>query len=96
MRIIWTESASGDLKEIVQFIAQDNRGAAVKLAQKVFEHIEKAAQIPFSNRIVPEKQDESIREAILKPYRIIYQIDPVREAITVLRIWHGFRGIPHI
>jgi len=94
LRIIWTESASQDLKDIVLFIAQDNKNAAVNLARKVFEHIEKAAQMPQSNRMVPEKDDESIREAILKPYRIIYQVDPVREIITVLRIWHGFRGSP--
>jgi addiction module RelE/StbE family toxin len=95
-QIIWTETASEDLREIVLFIAQDNREAAVKLAEKVFEHIERAAQLPQSNRIVPEKDDEYIREAILKPYRIIYQIDEVREALTVLRIWHGFRGTPEI
>ena len=93
-RIIWTETANLDLKEIVLFIAKDNRDAAVKLARKVFEHIEKAAQMPQSNRIVPEKDDKTIREAILKPYRIIYHIDENREAITVLRIWHGFRGTP--
>jgi len=95
-RIVWTETASLDLKEIVLFIAQDNRNAAVNLAQKIFQHLEKAAQMPQSNRIAPEKSDESIREAILKPYRIIYQIDTNREAITVLRIWHGFRGTPSL
>jgi addiction module RelE/StbE family toxin len=95
-QIIWTETAGEDLKEIVLFIAQDNREAAIKLAEKVFEHIERAAQLPLSNRIVPEKGDECIREAILNPYRIIYQFDETRKAILVLRIWHGFRGIPKI
>ena len=92
MRIVWTETAALDLKEIVLYIAQDNRDAAVKLAGKVFQHIERAAQMPESNRMVPEKEDESIREVILKPYRIIYRIHADQATITVLRIWHGFRG----
>ena len=94
LRIIWTETATSDLRVIALFIAQDNQQAAVNLAQKIFDHIEKTAKSPQSNRMVPEKEDDSIREIILRPYRIIYQIDAEQKSITVLRIWHGFRGIP--
>ncbi len=52
--------------------------------------------MPFANRSVPEKGEESIRESILKPYRIIYETDTDREVIHILRIWHAARGIPEI
>ncbi len=93
-QIIWSQTAAEDLKGIVQYIALDDPTAAAKLANRIIQHIETASALPFSNRAVPEKAEESIREAILRPYRLIYQVDPKREAIHVLRIWHAARGIP--
>ena len=93
-RVVWSETASDDLRQIVQFIARDSQDAAARLAERVIAHIETASAMPWSNRIVPEKADASIREAILKPYRIIYLIEEDRGAIHVLRIWHAARGVP--
>jgi addiction module RelE/StbE family toxin len=95
-RIIWSQTAYEDLKEIVEFIAADNSVAAAKLAEHIFEHIERASVLPQAQRVVPEKGDDSIREAILKPYRIIYLTDRTQHAIHILRIWHASRGIPDI
>lgn len=96
VRVVWTEIASEDLREIVRYIALDDPNAAVNLAQRVFARIEATAEFPRSNRIVPEKDDASVREAILTPYRVVYSIDPTGTAIRVLRIWHASRGIPEI
>ncbi len=95
-RVIWSESASNDLRQIVQFIARDNREAAARLAERVLQHVEAAAALPRANRMVPEKGDPLIREAILQPYRIIYLVEDRRETLHVLRIWHAARGIPEI
>ena len=95
-QIIWTQTAAEDLKEIVQYIAIDNPDAAPKLAEHIIIRIESASILPFSNRSVPEKNEEFIRESILKPYRIIYQIDTDRDSLHILRIWHAARGIPEI
>jgi len=84
------------LKGIVQYIALDDRDAATNLAERIIQHIESASELPFSNRAVPEKAEESIREVILKPYRLIYQVDANRSIIHILRIWHAARGIPDI
>jgi len=92
----WSETAYEDLREIVHYIALDNPEAASKLSDRIIYHIELASKYPFSNRVVPEKDDELIREAILKPYRIIYSIDNSLKTIHVLRIWHSYRGIPSI
>ena len=93
-RVIWSDTAAEDLKEIVQYIALDNPEAAGRLAERILSSIERASEWPLSNRAVPEKGDDSIREAILKPYRIVYQVDTARNALHVLRIWHGARGMP--
>jgi len=94
--IKWAESAYEDLKEIVQYIALDNPDAAAKLADRIIYHIDLASEYPFSNRVVPEKGEDLIRETILNPYRIIYSIDNSLKTIHVLRIWNSYRGIPVI
>ena len=95
-RVIWTESAANDLRQIVHFIARDKPDAAGKLAGRILQQVEEAATLPRANRVVPEKGDPSVREAILKPYRIIYLIEDHRETVHVLRIWHAARGMPEI
>jgi toxin ParE1/3/4 len=95
-QIVWSQTAVEDLRQIVQFIALDDAAAAAHLADRILNRIERAAGFPLSNRIVPEKAEESIREVILRPYRIIYQVDDRREAIHILRIWHAARGVPDL
>jgi len=46
--------------------------------------------------VVPEMDESSAREVIHGPCRIIYEIFPDREAIYVLRFWHGARGEPEL
>jgi len=95
-RIVWSRAAVGDLRQIVQFIAPDDAAAAASLADRILSRIERAAELPFSNRAVPEKAEESIREIILRPYRVIYHVDDRRDAIHILRIWHAARGTPDL
>jgi toxin ParE1/3/4 len=77
-------------------IRLDDPAAAAGLADRILKRIEQAAEFPFSNRTVPEKAEDSIREVILRPYRIIYQVDDRRNAIHVLRVWHAARGVPDL
>ena len=95
-QIIWSRTAVEDLKGIVQYIAVDDPDAAAKLADRIIQRFESASKLPFSNRIVPEKAEEPIREVVLKPYRLIYQVDSNRSVIHILRVWHAARGIPDV
>ena len=95
-RIKWSTQAAEDLKEIVQYISYQNQDAAHSLAEKIILRIEAAANHPFSNRSVPEKNDETIREIILSPYRLIYSVEEGQQVMHIVRIWHAARGIPKI
>ena len=95
-QIVWSQTAVEDLREIVKFIALDDAGAAASLANRILTRIERAAELPFSNRGVPERAERSVREVILKPYRIVYEVDDRRGAIHVLRVWHAARGTPDL
>jgi plasmid stabilization system protein ParE len=95
-KIIWSDTAGEDLKTIVFYIGLDNPAAAARLAARILNRIEIAAQFPRSIRVVPEKDSRNIREAILNPYRIVFSVDERRNILHVLRIWHASRGIPEI
>jgi len=94
--LIWTRTAVEDLRGMAGFIAADNPDAARRLAEAILAKIERLPQYPTMGRIVPEKEDSTIRELILSPYRIIYQVDQEHNAIYVTRIWHAARGVPEI
>ena len=94
--IVWSQTAGEDFRDIVWFIARDDPAAAASLADRILDRIELASDLPFSNRAVPETSEESIREIILRPYRIIYSVDNDRRAIHILRVWHAARGTPDL
>jgi plasmid stabilization system protein ParE len=95
-QIIWSEQARGDLQAIVLFIAQDNPAVAESFGYRLMSKVDVLAQFPQLGRIVPEENDETVREIILRPYRIIYKILADKQVVAIVRIWHGARGEPKI
>ncbi len=81
---------------MVLYGAQDDTDAAIALAGRIIDRVENTSHFPLSNRVVPEKADGTIREAILNPYRIVYAVHERRKVIHVLRVWHSSRGIPEL
>ncbi len=87
-----TRLAESDLEEIVSYIAQDNPRAALKVGRQIVEKLQQLADFPLSGRIVPEFEEENLREIVHSHYRIIYLVHPSQARIDIIRIWHGARG----
>jgi plasmid stabilization system protein ParE len=95
-KIIWSQRARDDLRDVVAFIAEDNRGVAESFGFRLISKVDLLGQFPHLGRVVPEEGDEDTRELILPPYRIIYRVFPEKQMVAVVRIWHGARGEPEI
>jgi plasmid stabilization system protein ParE len=54
------------------------------------------SNFPKLGRVAPEIGEPTVREIIHGSYRIIYEIFPDREAVFILRFWHGARGEPEV
>lgn len=93
-RIFWTPLAVQDLREICDFISRDNPAAAQRMGEALIKQAETMALFPQSGRVVPEKKDPQIREAIVGSYRIIYRVEEANEVLAIARIWHSARGTP--
>ncbi|HEY2580994.1 MAG TPA: type II toxin-antitoxin system RelE/ParE family toxin [Mucilaginibacter sp.] len=88
--IVLTESAYSDLEDIEKYISQDSTAIARKFISKIFDRIDQLHNFPELGKLVPEISNKSIRELLLKKYRIIYQIVDERN-ISIVRIVHGSR-----
>jgi len=92
VKVIWADSALADLEQIVRYIAAEDRAAARRFGMTLISRVEETALFPRKGRIVPEENVEMLREIILAPYRIIYEIADGDRVLYVLRVWHSARG----
>jgi plasmid stabilization system protein ParE len=90
VKIEWTRISQKDLKEIYDFIAEDSIRYAVITVNKIYQNVQSIKYNPFLARIVPEINDEKIREVISGNYRIVFKIID-QKLIHILRIYHSAR-----
>ena len=95
-RIVWTKVALADLRDMARYIAEDDREVAKRFGERIISRVESLVAFPRMGRIVPEYRDDFVREVIITPYRIIYELDDPGETLSVLRVWHGARGEPDL
>ena len=95
-RLIWAPSARQDLRDLFNYINEYNPDAARQFIESIFEKVHSLPDYPHMGRVVPEFNDEHIREIIRAPCRIIYRVNLSDEQIEIVRIWHAARGAPRI
>ena len=93
-RIVWSKAALADLRDLVRYIAADDPRAARRFGDRIVSRVEGLQSFPRLGRMVPEYRDELVRELILAPYRILYEVHDEHGILSVLRVWHGARGEP--
>jgi len=69
--VIWTEPAKVDLKHIHDFIAEDSKRYARKVVREMVEKTDVLDDVPKLGKIVPEINDDNVRELHLYSYRIL-------------------------
>jgi toxin ParE1/3/4 len=90
-RVIWAEPALEDVREILEFVGKDSRRYALKLGDRIMESPRGLGSQPFSGGRVPEFDHDEIREVLVRPYRIIYN---VRGAdCYIVAVIHGAREL---
>ena len=95
-KIIFSEPAIDDLKNIVRFIARDNPQVAAEFGAKLIHSVRHLAAFPRFGRVVPEKNDDNIREIVFKSYRIFYRVKDDTGTVEIARFWHAARGQPQL
>lgn len=94
--VIWAPLARLDLRNIFDYIAQDDPLAARRTVDSIIEAVGRLDAFPESGRIVLEFGEPRIREIVRRPFRIVYRLRTEQSAVEILRVWHSARGIPQL
>jgi plasmid stabilization system protein ParE len=87
--IRWTLQALDDVESIANYIARDSSYYAQMFAIKTFDAVQRIEIFSESGRVVPEINQENIREIILGNYRIIYRLRA--DCAEILTVYHSVR-----
>jgi toxin ParE1/3/4 len=87
----WTETATTDLEEVVEFIARDSRFYAAALVREARAGSHSLRTFADRGRVVPESNAPDIREIFIRSYRLIYQVRT--DHIFILAFIHGARDL---
>ena len=95
--IVWSDVAENDLRNIVEYIADDSPHNALKLFKRIKQKASSLYTLPERGRIVPELRDQGIlqyRELVISPWRILYRIS--EKSVMVLSVLDSRRNIEDI
>lgn len=85
-----TEQAQNELDAIIEYYERIGaRDFAEVLEETLIEAIRPLGRFPRIGRIVPEINDEAIREVLYRHYRIVYVVDRDDLEVEVLTIFHS-------
>ena len=93
-KVIWTDEAIADLRQLTARIAEDNPIAAVKFGEELIRRSMLLGQHPRLGRVLREQKLDTVREMIVRPYRLIYEINDQAATVNVRLLWHGARQEP--
>jgi len=88
VNVNWTDKAQHHLQDIHGYIAQDSKFFAKRTILNLIQKTDILGTMPKFGRIVPEFNQDEIREIIYKNYRIVYKIvSPTK--IDIVSVSHG-------
>jgi len=92
--VLFLQEALEDLEEIVLYIAQDSRQAALRMHDKIVEKAGDLAIFPKRGRLVPDRKMAAAGYRMLgiKPYIAFYRI--VERNVLIYRVLHGATNYP--
>ena len=91
VEVRWSPKAADDYESLIKYYEKNAPKFAQTLAKQIIYIIENLDQFPKMGRMVPELQNEEIREIIYRNFRIIYRLK--EEILEIVRIIHGSRRL---
>ena len=90
MKTLISNSAFSDLEDIKEYYAEQGvPDVGINFISEIFAHVETLSDHPQTGRPVPEFDDDSIREVIHPPFRVIYLLE--KKVIHIVRVWRSER-----
>lgn len=94
LKVVWSPEAIEDVESIAEYIGRDSEFYAGAVATKIIQMARSIESFPWMGRVVPELEEEKIRERFVYSYRVVYQVQATR--ILIVAVIHGARLIETI
>ena len=91
MRVEWSDFAREDLDDLVHYISKDSAFYAQLFGERIVFATRRLRDFPESGRMIPEADNQTLREIIVQGYRVMYRLEPDR--VLVLAVMHGSRDL---
>jgi toxin ParE1/3/4 len=89
MKVVVTDEALADLKQIGRFIANDNPDRAESFVAELYDRCQGLGAAPRAFPFIPNWEDRGIRRRSHGNYLIFYRIS--HDAVEIIHILHGAR-----
>jgi len=90
--IRFAESAVTDLEEIKQWYTEQGvPDVGIRIITKIIERVESLRDHPEMGRVVPEFDQQFLRELIEPPFRVVYRHES--EQVHIVRVWRSERQL---
>ncbi len=87
--IRWTSESEIWLADIYDYIAEDDRDAAIKVIEGIYEKAQTLRQFPDIGYIYRSEKEGTIRILLYGHYRIAYLHRKEKNIIDILGVFHG-------
>jgi toxin ParE1/3/4 len=87
----WALGARQELGTLIVQLGRYSPTYAASFAGRVLAAVERLEDFPRSGRIVPDYQDDTVRELVIDGYRLVYLFE--FEEVEVVAILHGSRDV---
>ena len=85
--VVWSPRAIEDVEAIAAYISIDSTAYAAAVVKKILTTTRNLSRFPFAGRVVPEFDEESLREQFAYSYRVIYRVQD--QTVTIAAVVHG-------
>ena len=86
-KLIYSDEALKNLREIVAYIAEDNIFKAVEYRQGIEKNISNLMEYPYSGK--QTKPDKTERVCFYRNHKIFYSVNELSGLIAIIYISHG-------
>ena len=84
----WTEQAVRRLEGVLDFLAQKDVEAALRVEERIVSRSESLSEHPKQGRVYAGTSGGEVRELLVQSYRVIYEVDEQAGRVWILSVRH--------
>lgn len=88
-RVIWAPRAQVALDEAVASVAEESAAGALRVLDQALAAADSLEILSERGRVVPERNDPTLREIFVFRYRLLYEVHP--DLVRIVGFLHGAR-----